>query len=282
MPQPWILTSPASRGVGLQLTRQLLKTTTLPIIATARKDLEGTKFRILEDLDVDAKRLEVLKLDVTGTASSHNPTSFLSFETDNWECTDETTVSGAAAHCKDRFSDSYLHLAFCIPGVLFPEKAPAQIDYDKALQTFKINTLGPLLLMKHFAPFLPKKATKLDTSSGLPSSAIFAMMSARVGSITDNAAGGWYSYRSSKAAVNQIVKSLDIYLKNSAGEKALAVALHPGTVKTGLSEDFWESTPKEKLFTPEFAAEKLVEVVEGMQVSGRGKCWDWEGKVIAP
>ena len=108
------------------------------------------------------------------------------------------------------------------------------------------------------------------------------MMSARVGSITDNAAGGWYSYRSSKAAVNQIVKSLDIYLKNSTGEKALAIALHPGTVKTGLSEEFWDSTPKEKLFTPEFAAEKLIGVVQAMEVSGRGKCWDWEGKVIPP
>ena len=67
MAQPWILTSPASRGIGLHLTRCLLKTTTLPIIATARTDLAGTKARLLDGLDVDASRLEVLEVDVTGT-----------------------------------------------------------------------------------------------------------------------------------------------------------------------------------------------------------------------
>ena len=169
--------------------------------------------------------------------------------------------------------------------MLSPEKSPSQVDYATALKTFKINTLGPLLLMKHFSPFLPRRATNLASPNDLgtlPAAAVFAMMSARVGSITDNSAGGWYSYRSSKAAVNQIAKSLDIYLKNTAGEKAMAVSLHPGTVKTGLSEDFWESTPKEKLFTPEFSAEKLVDVIKGLKEGDRGKCWDWEGKVIPP
>ncbi|KAA6414152.1 MAG: hypothetical protein FRX48_02514 [Lasallia pustulata] len=107
-------------------------------------------------------------------------------------------------------------------------------------------------------------------------------MSARVGSISDNSLGGWYSYRCSKAGVNQLAKSLDIYLKNSAGEKAVAVALHPGTVKTGLSEEFWASTRPEKLFSAEFAAERLCEVVRGMGTEGRGGCWDWEGKEVPP
>lgn len=107
-------------------------------------------------------------------------------------------------------------------------------------------------------------------------------MSARVGSITDNSAGGWYSYRASKAAVNQLAKSLDIYLQHSVGDKAMCVALHPGTVKTGLSQDFWASTPAEKLFSPSFAAERLCEVVKGLGPEDRGKCWDWEGKEIPP
>ncbi|KAI9771553.1 MAG: hypothetical protein M1835_006417 [Candelina submexicana] len=107
-------------------------------------------------------------------------------------------------------------------------------------------------------------------------------MSARVGSISDNALGGWYSYRASKAAVNQITKSFDIYLRNRSGEKAIAIALHPGTVKTGLSKEFWASTKEEKLFSAEFAAERLVEVVKGVGVEGRGRCWDWEGKEILP
>ena len=136
--------------------------------------------------------------------------------------------------------------------------------------------------MKHFTSFLPKKATEVLPIENLPSSGLFAFMSARVGSISDNNAGGWYSYRSSKAAVNQIAKSFDIYLRNTAGEKAMAVSLHPGTVKTGLSERFWESTPEDKLFSPEFAAEKLCEVVTNVGVDGRGKSWDWEGKEIPP
>lgn len=107
-------------------------------------------------------------------------------------------------------------------------------------------------------------------------------MSARVGSIADNSLGGWYSYRASKAGVNQIVKSVDIFLKQRCADNAMCVGLHPGTVKTGLSEEFWSSTPKEKLFSPEFAAEKLLEVVREVGVEGRGKCWDWQGKVIPP
>ena len=195
---------------------------------------------------------------------------------------DESTVADVAAYCADQFSSTYLHLAFAIPGILYPEKSPSQVSYDNALSTFQINTLGPLLLLKHFSPFLPRKNTSVHHLDGLPTSAIFAFMAARVGSITDNSAGGWYSYRASKAAVMQIAKSLDIYLKNRSGEKAMSVALHPGTVKTGLSEEFWESTPVDKLFTPEFSAERLVEVVKGLSVEDRGKCWDWAGKEIPP
>lgn len=178
-----------------------------------------------------------------------------------------------------------MHLALCIPGILHPEKSPSQVAYDKSLDMFKINTLGPLLLAKHFSPLLPKRNTQIDSPilEGLPKQAIFAMMSARVGSISDNQAGGWYSYRMSKAAVNQLVKTLDIHLKNTVGEKAMAVGLHPGTVKTGLSKDFWKSTPKEKLFEAEFAAEKLIDVLRGLEVeTGRGRCWDWKATEIPP
>ncbi|MCJ1251192.1 hypothetical protein MMC30_008423 [Trapelia coarctata] len=265
MAQPWLLASPASRGIGLSLTRHLLRATTLPIIATARTDLNGTKARILDGLNVNAERLEVLELDVT----------------------DESTISAVASHCQSRFSSTYLHLAFCIPGILHPEKSPSQISYADALETFKTNTLGPLLLMKHFSPFLPKKKTALlsaaSTENGnLPANAVFAIMSARVGSISDNSLGGWYSYRASKAGVNQLVKSLDIYLKNTAGENAMSVGLHPGTVKTGLSRGFWASTKKEKLFEPDWVAGRLVDVVKTIGIEGRGRCWDWEGKEVKP
>ena len=195
---------------------------------------------------------------------------------------DESTLSSAASHCASRFSSSYLRLAFCIPGILHPEKAPSQIDRTKALQTFQTNSLGPLLLAKHFSSFLPRKSTIIGPDDNLPVSAVLALMSARVGSISDNSLGGWYSYRASKAAVNSIAKSVDIYLRQRCGEKAMCVSLHPGTVKTALSEEFWASTPEEKLFTPEFAAEKLIQVVNRIGLKGRGKCWDWKGEEIPP
>lgn len=185
------------------------------------------------------------------------------------------------------------------------------INYEDGLETFKINTLGPALLFKHFSQFLPTKrsppfpTTTNPSSSSAASSeeeeeeekekettgenettlarmAVFAIMSARVGSISDNTLGGWYTYRASKAGVNQLVKGFDIFLKQKSGDKAVVVGLHPGTVKTGLSEQFWASTAKEKLFSPEYAAERLAGVVGGLNVEGRGKCWDWKGVEIPP
>lgn len=154
---------------------------------------------------------------------------------------DEQTIHDAASETAKLFppKEHYLHLALVIPGILYPEKSPSQIDYAHALQTFQTNTLGPMMLMKHFSSFLPKKSATLafpgEEGEGLPQTAVWANMSARVGSITDNTAlGGWYSYRASKAGVNQLTKTFDNFLRIQGKEKAMSVALHPGTVKTGL------------------------------------------------
>jgi NAD(P)-dependent dehydrogenase (short-subunit alcohol dehydrogenase family) len=173
-----------------------------------------------------------------------------------------------------------------VPGILYPEKSPAQINADDALLTFRTNTLGPMLMLKHFSPFLPKKKASLDTDShemrGLPPMATTAVMSARVGSISDNRLGGWYSYRASKAGVNQVVRTFDNHLRTASGENAIAVALHPGTVKTEFSKEFWSGVKEGKLFEREWVAERLVDVVGQVGVQGRGKCWDWDGKEVPP
>ncbi|PVI06031.1 NAD(P)-binding protein [Periconia macrospinosa] len=263
---PWSLIAPASRGIGFALARRVLQTTKAPVVATARRDVDGTKRELLEGLDVDRGRLTVLELDVL----------------------DESSIADAAVACRDKFpvETSQLQLAFMLPGLLFPEKSPAQIDADNALLTFRTNTIGPMLLLKHFSPFLPTKKSKgsleHEDMLGLPDVAMTAVMSARVGSISDNRLGGWYSYRASKAGVNQVVKTFDNHLKTVSGNKAAAVGLHPGTVKTGLSKEFWGSVKKEKLFEREWVAERLVDVVNGVGVEGRGKCWDWDGKEVPP
>jgi NAD(P)-dependent dehydrogenase (short-subunit alcohol dehydrogenase family) len=292
--RPWAFITPASRGIGLALTRRILQTTNIPIVATARRNLDQTKENILQNLQgVDESRLTVVELEVTSSLSSALFILTIQLLTDLGEPSVESAVSTIS---KSLPKDShYLHLAFAIPGILYPEKSPAQINYDDALQTFKVNALGPLLLIKHFSPFLPTRSVQFlpeedaDDYKGLNNNhATWATMSARVGSISDNTLGGWYSYRSSKAAVTQIAKTFDNYLKTASGDQAMSVALHPGTVKTGLSKEFWNSVKKEKLFTPEFAAERLLELCTkeknggGIGIEGRGRLWDWNGKEIMP
>ncbi|KAF1939144.1 NAD(P)-binding protein [Clathrospora elynae] len=263
---PWSLISPASRGIGFALARRVLQTTNAPVVATARKDLDKTKQDLLEGLEVDETRLKVLKLDVL----------------------DEATIAEAAASCKMQFGNEarQLQLAFLVPGLLFPEKSPTQINADDALLTFRTNTLGPMLMLKHFSSFLPKKSASVDKRGeemrGLPSVSVTAVMSARVGSISDNRLGGWYSYRASKAGVNQVVKTFDNHLRTASGDNAMAVALHPGTVKTNLSKDFWGNVKQEKLFERDWVAERLIDVVKEVGLEGRGKCWDWDGKEVPP
>lgn len=304
MSKPWIFVSPSSRGIGHALTAHLLRSTTLPILATARSDLHGVKESILaaaaatpassrgtqqtqREREDDASRLHVTYVDVT----------------------DESSVKSASEKAAALFppASHHLHLAFALPGILHPEKHPRQIDHDAALATLRVNVLGPLLLMKWFGELLPKKGTDLsrvrergidtihyDNSNSekegereregqkLPSHATYLTLSARVGSTTDNRLGGWYTYRASKAGVSSITKTFDLHLRARSAENAIAVAYHPGTVKTGLSRAFWDSVDEERLFSPQFAAEKMLEVVAGRTVGDRGKCWDWKGEEVSP
>lgn len=111
--------------------------------------------------------------------------------------------------------------------------------------------------MKHFSPLLPKKSfspaasTTTPDLTNLPSQAVWASMAARVGSTTENGLGGWYSYRASKAGVISLTKTFDLHLQTRSGERAMAIALHPGTVKTGFSKEFWGGVEEGKLFSAE-------------------------------
>lgn len=278
MSSPWIFICPSSRGIGHALTRRLLLTTPLPILATTRHDPATTKKSLLEGLPQStdlAPRLSLVSCDVT----------------------DESSVRDAAARAEELFPQRthHLRLACAIPGVLLnPEKNPSQIDAEKTLESFRINTIGPLLLIKHFSEFLPKQATDLqpchsedaegkDDEVRLSAAhAVWLSMSARVGSITDNKAGGWYSYRASKTAVSSISKSFDNFLRARSGDKALSVAYHPGTVKTELSRGFWNSVEKDKLFSPEYAAERMLDVISKLELGQRGKTWDWKNEEVPP
>ena len=118
------------------------------------------------------------------------------------------------------------------------------------MKIFSINTVGPALIGRYFIPLLRKDAKS-----------VIAFLSARVGSISDNKLGGWYSYRASKSALNQIVKNFSIELKRT-NPKAIVLALQPGTVDSNLSEPFKKNVAKGKLFTPEQSRELLSNVIE--------------------
>ncbi|MEZ5744869.1 MAG: SDR family oxidoreductase [Sphingomonadaceae bacterium] len=133
---------------------------------------------------------------------------------------------------------------------------------------FAVNTIGPALIAKHFLPLLPRDRR-----------AIFAALSARVGSISDNRLGGWHSYRASKAALNMLVRNFAIEVGRNNRE-AVVVALHPGTVDTSLSDPFQSGVPDDKLFTPAFSAAKLLDVLSSLEPQDSGGHFDWAGKPV--
>lgn len=151
---------------------------------------------------------------------------------------------------------------------LQPEKSLQQLDPEQLQRVFAINTIGPALLMKHFLPLLNK-----NTRS------VFAVLSARVGSISDNRLGGWYSYRASKAALNMLIKTAAIET-GRRNKQAIIVGLHPGTVDSKLSSPFQARVPEGKLFTPSQSAHYMIKVLDSLDHSQTGLCFAWDGKAI--
>jgi NAD(P)-dependent dehydrogenase (short-subunit alcohol dehydrogenase family) len=123
---------------------------------------------------------------------------------------------------------------------------------------------------KHFLPLLGKNKKS-----------VFAFLSARVGSISDNTLGGWHAYRSSKSALNQIVKNFSIEVKRS-NPTAIVLALQPGTVESKFSEPFKKNVPKDKLFSPEYSVSLLSKVIENANQADSGNLLSYDGKVISP
>lgn len=131
--------------------------------------------------------------------------------------------------------------------------------------------MGPVLVAKHLTPMM----VTAKKEGRVPS--IFAALSARVGSISDNHLGGWLSYRASKAGQNQAMRTISI----EVGRRGIiCLSLHPGTVKTGLSQPFWAGVRKDKLFEVKFAAGKLLDVVESVGIEQNGAFLDYSGKGI--
>lgn len=180
----------------------------------------------------------------------------------------EETIAEAARFC---VAQGEVRLVFDATGFLhdaeaMPEKSLRELDADRLARNFALNAIGPALVMKHFLPILPREGRS-----------VFATLSAKVGSIGDNRLGGWYGYRASKAALNQLVRTAAIELRRTHPQ-ALCVALHPGTVDTPLSAPFTKTGLK--LQTSGEAAAALIAAIEGLGAEASGSFFDRSGKPL--
>lgn len=181
---------------------------------------------------------------------------------------DPSSIERVAAHAIAR---GELRLIINTTGFLHtagsgPERSWRDLNPDYLMQAFAVNAIGPALLMKHLLPHLPRAGR-----------AVFATLSARVGSIGDNRLGGWYGYRASKAAMNQFVRTASIELRRRSPD-AICVALHPGTVATPLSAPFIREGLE--LQTPATAAQRLLQVIAQLTPADSGGFFDHRGTVV--
>ncbi|KAG6554135.1 hypothetical protein Mapa_004051 [Marchantia paleacea] len=246
----------ASRGLGLEFVRQLLsRRADSNIIATCRNPDAAEKLNTL--MEQFPQRLSILPLDVTIESSIEAAAKAVNSSHGRLDLLVNTA--------------GILHVA----NVVQPETSISRLNLQSMLLTYQINAAGPILVTKHMWSLL-KAGRGRDT---VKAPAVVANLSARVGSIGDNQIGGWYSYRASKSALNQLTKTASV---ESARQKAsiVCILLHPGTVDTDLSKPFQRNVPQGKLFTPEYSVERLLGIIDKAQLSDNGKFFAWDGQEI--
>lgn len=248
LPGSRVLVTGASGGIGHALVSALLdQPAVTQVIAGSRAPEQAPALKHLAAQE--PQRVQLLPIDVS----------------------DEASVAQAAARLAA--TGARLDLLINCAGLLHapglrPERRLEDVRADGLMRSFAVNALGPLLLARHFIPALTQ-----------PRQTVFASLSARVGSIGDNRSGGWYAYRASKAAHNQILRCVAIEAARRAPH-LLCVALHPGTVDTALSKPFQAGVAPGKLFTPERAAAQLLGVLDQLRPGDSGRFLAWDGQEI--
>ncbi|MDN3645290.1 SDR family NAD(P)-dependent oxidoreductase [Pontixanthobacter aestiaquae] len=185
---------------------------------------------------------------------------------------DEQSIAAAAALVKEHKPD----LIIVATGILTlndgtgPERSYRALDADTMVEVLALNAIGPAIIAKHFLPLLPRDKR-----------AVFAALSARVGSISDNGLGGWHSYRASKAALNMLIKNFGIELGRTH-KQAVVAALHPGTVDSELSKPFQGNLPDGQLTGPADAARNLLKTLSNLKPGDSGGLFAFDGSRIEP
>lgn len=211
----------------------------------------GIGSALTELLKADERCVEVI-----GFSSSTSPAIDLA---------DEASIANAAESISDEVQLLIDATGFLSDETTKPEKSLRAVDAENLSRLYLLNAIGPALLIKHFSKLMPRDER-----------AVFASLSARVGSIGDNRLGGWYAYRASKAALNMLLKCSSIEIARTKPESIFA-ALHPGTVVTALSEPF--AGNRERL-APQQSASMMLKVLDGLGPEDTGSFWDFRGERI--
>lgn len=187
-----------------------------------------------------------------------------------FDLTDEASIAAAADTMRGD-PPEWIILAtgvLTLPDGTGPERTFKRIDAGAMAEVFALNTIGPALIAKHILPLMPRDRRF-----------VFAALSARVGSISDNRLGGWHSYRASKAALNMLLKNLALELARTHPQGVVA-GLHPGTVDSALSQPFQAGLPDGQLTAPEAAADNLLGVLGRLQPGNSGRVFDFKGDEV--
>jgi len=242
----------ASSGIGHAMAERLAADPDIEtlVLCSRRARSSALLLRLQSQLAAAGKQCLLLDVDITDEASLAGMTNQLRKD---MQVIDLVVNTVGLLHAED----------------VSPEKALEHISLPSMQQVFAVNAFGPILLAQALMPWLKVRRPVLFTS-----------LSARVGSIGDNRLGGWYSYRASKAAQNQLLKTLAIELARRNPE-AIVLALHPGTTDTGLSRPFQANVAQEKLFTPAFVADHLLQQITQATVEDTGSFIAWDGQRIA-
>lgn len=258
----------ASRGIGLELARQMLERDAELfrgrarggiVVATCR-DPEGSDgLRALRDRH--GARLVTARVDVE----------------------DETTIEAAVETVMREVGrlDFMANVSAVLSdGKMRPETSIARTEAAHLHRAYAVNAVGPTMMMKHFSPLMLKTAEVNSREGGSGHVPVIANWSARVSSVGDNKLGGWHSYRASKTALNQLTRNAAVEFARKK-HPIIAMCVHPGTVDTKLSEPFKKNVPADKLFTPEYAVTRLLEVIGDADLeTSSGNLFDYAGDQI--
>jgi NAD(P)-dependent dehydrogenase (short-subunit alcohol dehydrogenase family) len=244
-----VVISGASRGIGLGFGRELLRRSSESTIIAASRGGVSPGLEALQ-AEYGTDRVIPMACDITS----------------------QEQCKQMAAKLKGDLGGQKIDMLLNVAGVLheqgtsglMPERSLSSIDADAMQRVIATNAMGPVLVTQALAPQLGKKAR-------------IGNVSARVGSISDNRLGGWWSYRMSKAALNMATVNMALELKR---KEIIAVALHPGTTDTGLSEPFQKNVRPEKLFTTEYSASSMLDVLLGLELEDSGKFFAYDGSLI--